>query len=99
MATKRPDHDQPPSDRQGTRRRRPAGWWLAVAVALLAVNYLAASKATRGPALVRVPYSPFFTRQIADGNVSSWAEHDEAIDAAWAAPGVKSVRDNMTVAY
>jgi osmotically-inducible protein OsmY len=34
-----------------------------------------------------------------DGNVSSWAEHDEAIDAAWAAPGVTSVHDNMTVAY
>jgi osmotically-inducible protein OsmY len=34
-----------------------------------------------------------------DGNVRSWAEHDEAIDAAWAAPGVTSVHDNMTVAY
>jgi osmotically-inducible protein OsmY len=34
-----------------------------------------------------------------NGNVSSWAEHDEAIDAAWAAPGVTSVNDNMTVAY
>ena len=34
-----------------------------------------------------------------DGKVSSWAEHDEAIDAAWAAPGVTSVHDNMTVAY
>jgi osmotically-inducible protein OsmY len=34
-----------------------------------------------------------------NGNVSSWAEHDEAIDAAWAAPGVTSVHDNMTVAY
>jgi len=33
------------------------------------------------------------------GTVSSWAEHDEAIDAAWAAPGVKSVHDNMTIAY
>ena len=33
------------------------------------------------------------------GTVSSWAEHDEAIDAAWAAPGVKSVHDHMTVAY
>jgi osmotically-inducible protein OsmY len=32
-----------------------------------------------------------------DGTVSSWAEHDEAIDAAWAAPGVTSVRDEMTV--
>jgi osmotically-inducible protein OsmY len=34
-----------------------------------------------------------------DGNVSSWAEHDEAIDAAWAAPGVTSVHDRMTVSY
>jgi len=34
-----------------------------------------------------------------NGRVSSWAEHDEALDAAWAAPGVTSVRDDMTVAY
>jgi osmotically-inducible protein OsmY len=34
-----------------------------------------------------------------DGSVSSWAEHDEAIDAAWAAPGVTSVHDRMTVSY
>jgi osmotically-inducible protein OsmY len=33
------------------------------------------------------------------GTVSSWAEHNEAIDAAWAAPGVTSVRDDLTVAY
>ena len=34
-----------------------------------------------------------------EGVVSSWAEHDEAIDAAWAAPGVVAVRDDLTVAY
>jgi osmotically-inducible protein OsmY len=34
-----------------------------------------------------------------EGTVASWAEHDEAIDAAWAAPGVSSVHDHMTVAY
>jgi len=34
-----------------------------------------------------------------DGTVGSWAEHDEALDAAWAAPGVTSVHDNMTVSY
>jgi osmotically-inducible protein OsmY len=33
------------------------------------------------------------------GTVSSWAEHDEALDAAWAAPGVISVHDDLTVAY
>jgi len=34
-----------------------------------------------------------------DGTVGSWAEHDEALDAAWAAPGVTSVDDRMTVSY
>ena len=34
-----------------------------------------------------------------EGTVSSWVEHDEAIDAAWAAPGVTSVHDDMVVAY
>ena len=33
------------------------------------------------------------------GTVGSWAEHDDAIDAAWAVAGVKSVRDEITVAY
>ena len=33
------------------------------------------------------------------GTVNSWAEHDEAIGAAWAAPGVTSVQDDLTVAY
>jgi osmotically-inducible protein OsmY len=32
-------------------------------------------------------------------SVSSWAEHDEAIDAAWAAPGATSVHDHLTVAH
>jgi osmotically-inducible protein OsmY len=34
-----------------------------------------------------------------NGRVSSWAEHDEALDAAWAAPGVTSVRDEITIGY
>jgi osmotically-inducible protein OsmY len=33
------------------------------------------------------------------GTVRSWAEHDEALDAAWAAPGVTSVHDGMAIAY
>ena len=33
------------------------------------------------------------------GIVGSWAEHDEAIDAAWAAPGVKNVDDHILVDY
>jgi len=34
-----------------------------------------------------------------NGNVSSWAERDQAINAAWAAPGVKSVTDELSVAF
>jgi osmotically-inducible protein OsmY len=33
------------------------------------------------------------------GTVQSWAEHDEAINAAWAAPGVRDVRDRIVVFY
>jgi osmotically-inducible protein OsmY len=33
------------------------------------------------------------------GTVHSWAEHDEAVEAAWAAPGVTSVYDDMTISY
>jgi osmotically-inducible protein OsmY len=33
------------------------------------------------------------------GTVSSWAEHDEAVAAAWAAPGVQKVKDHILVAY
>jgi osmotically-inducible protein OsmY len=33
------------------------------------------------------------------GTVSSWSERDEAVNAAWAAPGVTSVFDELTVAY
>jgi osmotically-inducible protein OsmY len=33
------------------------------------------------------------------GTVSSWADHDEAVTAAWAAPGVTRVEDLILVAY
>jgi osmotically-inducible protein OsmY len=33
------------------------------------------------------------------GTVSSWSEHDAAIAAAWAAPGVTNVDDNIAVDY
>jgi osmotically-inducible protein OsmY len=33
------------------------------------------------------------------GTVSSWADHDEAVASAWAAPGVTKVKDHILVAY
>jgi osmotically-inducible protein OsmY len=34
-----------------------------------------------------------------DGAVGSWSEHDEAVAAAWAAPGVTAVDDRIQVEY
>ncbi len=36
---------------------------------------------------------------ILTGSVRSWAEHDTALSAAWAAPGVTKVDDRLTVFY
>jgi osmotically-inducible protein OsmY len=33
------------------------------------------------------------------GTVASWAEHDDAVAAAWDAPGVQKVKDHILVAY
>jgi osmotically-inducible protein OsmY len=31
------------------------------------------------------------------GTVDSWAEHDAAVDAAWLAPGVHDVKDELEI--
>lgn len=36
---------------------------------------------------------------ILTGRVSSWAEHDAAVAAAWAAPGVTTVNDRINILY
>jgi osmotically-inducible protein OsmY len=36
---------------------------------------------------------------ILTGNVRSWAEHDAAVAAAWAAPGVAAIDDRLSIFY
>ena len=33
------------------------------------------------------------------GHVASWAEHDAVVSAAWMAPGVTDVRDEILITY
>jgi cell division protease FtsH len=68
---------QPPGDPRGARLPKPAPsrprwrWLAAWAIALLILNYWLASRATQTPARVRVPYSPFFLKQVRAGHVAS----------------------------
>lgn len=43
--------------------------------------------------------TPSYGTVILAGAVSSWAEHDEAVAAAWSAPGVTEVDDRIVVDY
>ena len=52
------------------RRRVRIGWWAAWIVALLAINYWTASRATQAQSRVQIPYSPYFLQQVRTGNVS-----------------------------
>src|SRR5207247_7408554 len=79
-------HPAPPPGRRGLPRGPRARWWLAIAVALFAVNYLAATSATRAPPRVRVPYSPFCVRQIAVGNVTETTSKGTAIQGTFKRP-------------
>lgn len=36
---------------------------------------------------------------VLSGHVDSWVEHDAAVNAAWAAPGVRAVEDRIVVDY
>jgi hypothetical protein len=40
-----------------------------------------------------------YGRVTLTGTVSSWAEHDEAVDAAWSTSGVTEVADQIQVVY
>ncbi|HET8529188.1 MAG TPA: ATP-dependent zinc metalloprotease FtsH [Gaiellaceae bacterium] len=64
-------------------RFRIAPWWIVFVVALFAVNYWAGSRATEGPARVRVPYSPFFLQQVRSGNVAEITSRGTAIQGTF----------------
>jgi cell division protease FtsH len=66
------------------RPRIRVGWWIGWIVALLVINYWAASRATKEPPRVRVPYSPFFIQQVRAGHVASITSKGTAVQGTFA---------------
>jgi cell division protease FtsH len=86
---------QPPPQRaapKGPRLPKPQpprfriGWWVAWVVALLVVNYWLASRATKGPPRIRVPYSPFFLKQVNAGHVASITSKGTTVQGTFTIP-------------
>jgi cell division protease FtsH len=61
-----------------TKRSNRLVLWLVLIVAMLGFNFWVASRATEVKR-IRVPYSPFFLREVREGNVSSITSRGTAI--------------------
>ena len=69
----------PQSPAPGRPRFRPSWRFVALIVALFALNYWAGTKATKPASRVRVPYSPFFLKEVGAGRVASITSKGTAI--------------------
>jgi cell division protease FtsH len=75
---------QPPVPPKPSFRLSPR--WVALGVILLAVNYWAGQQATQSQTRMRVPYSPFFLRQVSNGNVAEITSKGTAIQGTLTKP-------------
>jgi cell division protease FtsH len=83
-APQSPRQDAPPGKTARQRPRfPPSWWWIVFALSLLALNYWAGSRATQAHPRVRVPYSPFFIKQVQAGNVSDIRSKGTAIQGTF----------------
>jgi cell division protease FtsH len=64
-------------------RFRPGRWWILFALGLLAFNFYLGSRATQPPSRVRVPYSPFFLKQVSAGHVKEITSKGTAIQGTF----------------
>jgi cell division protease FtsH len=75
--------DQKPPAQPPQPRIRVAWWVVASVIALLAINYYSATKATRAHPRVRIPYSPVFLQQVRQGNVDAIQSKGTAIQGTF----------------
>jgi cell division protease FtsH len=79
-----------PDQRPSATRSQPPGfrfrwWWVAFALALLAINFWAGTRATDDERL-SVPYSPFFLEQVREGNVAEITSEGTTLQGAFRTP-------------
>ena len=65
---------------------RPRPGWIVFFLALLAVNVFFSARAMQPASRVRVPYSPFFLRQVSAGHVASLTSKGTAIQGTFTQP-------------
>src|SRR6266571_3809982 len=88
-AGRREDVSAPPAPRGSSSPppRRPRfqvnRWWILFALALLAVNLYAGTRATQPASRVRVPYSPFFLQQVTAGHVKEITSKGTAVQGTF----------------
>ena len=65
------------------RPRIRIGWWIGWVAVLLVINFYAASRATKSPPRIRVPYSPFFLQQVRDSHVAAITSKGTAVQGTF----------------
>ncbi|MBV8065834.1 MAG: ATP-dependent zinc metalloprotease FtsH [Actinobacteria bacterium] len=65
------------------RPRFRVGWWIWWIIGLLAINFFFASRATKAPPRVRIPYSPYFLTQVKAGHVASITSQGTAVQGTF----------------
>ncbi len=61
-------------------------WWIAVALALLTLNYWVGSRAMENESRLSVPYSPFFLEQVRKGNVAEITSEGTTVQGTFKRP-------------
>ena len=89
LASRRDGKTPPPAPRgssPNTPQRpsfRPSPRWIVFFLVLLALNIFVTTRATRPTARVRVPYTPFFLKQVRSGNVASITSKGTAVQGTF----------------
>jgi len=85
---------------QAPKPRFRLGWWALWIIGLLVLNFWFASRATKAPPRVRVPYSPYFLDQVSAGHVAAITSKGTAVQGTFTVPlryaGAKATKQFQT---